>query len=228
MFSQCLSVHRWGVSPSRLGSLSRGFLSRGSLCLGVLCPGGLCTCVQGGLCQGGVCPGGSLSRRVSVQGGLCPGGLCPEGISIQGGVCVQVVSVLDGISVQWGLCIGGSLSPRCLCVVGCLSGRPPAYRDPYGNERAAHILLECILVLVCGQWLEGNTLALTRHKDLLSRSLLKHVIFIERIFLNNWSRRFVESWNHGLLKLYCTNPWISSVYMRITCARPCNTLSSLS
>ena len=134
--------------------------------LGGLCPGGgglyprgcfsLGISVRGG---GGFLSEGSLSRRlsrrVSVQGvslsrrDLCPGGLCLRGASVQDwgslsgcGLCPEGVSLyrMDfcpggfcrGVSAQWRFCLGGSLS-----------GRHPL---PYGNERAVHMLLECILV----------------------------------------------------------------------------------
>ena len=73
--------------------------------------------MQGGLCPGGLCPGG-LFPGISVQGGLCLGRVSGWGVSVQGS--------LRGVSVQGGLCQGDPL--------------------PYGNVRAARILLECILV----------------------------------------------------------------------------------
>ena len=75
-----------------------------------------------------------FSQVLSVHRGLSVPA-CITGHMTMGGLC-QRVSV-RGVSVQDGLCLGGSLSGRHLD------------RDspPYGNERAVHILLECILVL---------------------------------------------------------------------------------
>ena len=93
-------------------------------------------CPQGDLrlCLGSLCPGGSLS-----------GGLCPEGVSVQ------------EVSVQKGFLSMGSLSGG-LYLWGSLSGavrEAPADKDPqYSNERAVHILLECILVRV--NFISGN------------------------------------------------------------------------
>ena len=62
------------------------------------------------------------------------------GVSVQrGGLCSAVFGggglCLGGFSVYGGLCPGG------LCPGEFLSGRLP-----YGNVRAVHILLECILL----------------------------------------------------------------------------------
>ena len=72
-----------------------------------------------------------FQRCFSVHRGvlsLCPVGLCPGvGASVQG---VSVRGSLSRGSLSGGLCPAGSLSVR----------------PPYGNERAVHILLKCILV----------------------------------------------------------------------------------
>ena len=74
--------------------------------------------VQGSLCLGCLCQGGGVSRGFSVQGG----------VSVQGCLCRmfsgQAGSLL-GVSVWEGLCQGN---------------------QPYSNEQAVPIPLECILV----------------------------------------------------------------------------------
>ena len=139
-----------------MGSLSGVSLSREISVQGGLCPGSLCGdggSLSRGLCLGvsvqgisvqgvsvheGLFPGGSLSRGISVQGGLCPRGSLSwgDGWSLSGDLCPGV-SLHRHLS-QWDLCLGGSLS------------REVSVREnpPYGKERAVHILLECIFVVL--------------------------------------------------------------------------------
>ena len=78
----------------------------------------------------------------------CPQPSCSKVMFLH--LCVILFTVRRGVSVPactTSHMTRGSLSRGILCRGGSLLGRPPRQRPPsYGNERAVHILLECILV----------------------------------------------------------------------------------
>ena len=78
-----------------------------------------------------VCKGYVFTRVCLSTGDLCPGG----------SPCRGEVSI-GGVSVQGSVSVGGSLSRGQSLSRGSLS----IPYQPYGNERAVRILLECILV----------------------------------------------------------------------------------
>ena len=80
------------------------------------CPRREGVCIQGAVCLQGVCIQGGLPTAV-----LHPGGVCLQEVCIQRGVCIQV----------------GWADP---------TPHPHQILRDMVNERAVHILLECILV----------------------------------------------------------------------------------
>ena len=131
-------------------------LSTQGVCV-VALGGGVCGCSWGGMhgCSGGVGHAWLLwGACMAALGGMhgCSGGVCGCSggacVVAPGGACViargHAWLLPGGCVVAWGVCM---VAPRgaCMVVLGGHAWDSTRYGDKI-NERAVHILLECILV----------------------------------------------------------------------------------